>query len=40
MRFMKQARKFFDVREVDNDRDREVYSKEQIFLYTLRRKIK
>jgi protein N-lysine methyltransferase METTL21A len=40
MRFMKQARKFFDVREVDNDRDREVYSKEQIFLYILRRKTK
>lgn len=38
MRFMKQARKFFDVREVDDDSDREVNSKEQIFLYTLARK--
>ncbi len=40
MRFMKQARKMFDVREVDDDSDRETYSKEQIFLCTLRRKMR
>jgi protein N-lysine methyltransferase METTL21A len=40
MRFMKQARKMFDVAEVADDCDKEIYSREQIFLCTLRRKVR
>ena len=36
MRFLKQARKMFDVAEVKDHVDREVYRRENIFLYTIR----
>jgi hypothetical protein len=32
MRFMKTARKLFSVQEVDDDPDRDIYAKENIFL--------
>ncbi|KAL2010157.1 hypothetical protein VTN00DRAFT_5964 [Thermoascus crustaceus] len=36
LRFIKQAKKIFDVVEIRNDVDREVYVKENIFLYLIR----
>ncbi|ODH24697.1 hypothetical protein ACO22_05286 [Paracoccidioides brasiliensis] len=36
LRFMKQARKLFEVVEVMDDPDQKVYSKQNIFLYTIR----
>jgi predicted nicotinamide N-methyase len=33
LQFMKVARKMFDVREVDDDPDKDVYSRENLFLY-------
>jgi hypothetical protein len=38
LRFIRQARKVFRVEEVESDDDREVYSKEQIFLCKLKKK--
>ncbi|KAF2801193.1 hypothetical protein K505DRAFT_369725 [Melanomma pulvis-pyrius CBS 109.77] len=36
--FMKTARKLFDVKEVEDDVDREVWSREKIFLYRITKK--
>jgi hypothetical protein len=38
LRFMRQAKKAFEVVEVEDDIDREVHRREKIFLYTIRRK--
>ncbi|EMD97817.1 hypothetical protein COCC4DRAFT_173875 [Bipolaris maydis ATCC 48331] len=36
--FMKTARKMFDVQEVDDDPDKDVYSREKLFLYRITKK--
>lgn len=38
MRFMKQAKRIFEVTEMEDDPDREIYSREQIFLYSFRKR--
>ncbi|EOA85813.1 uncharacterized protein SETTUDRAFT_151867 [Exserohilum turcica Et28A] len=36
--FMKTARKMFDVQEVDDDPDKQIYSREKLFLYRMTKK--
>ncbi|KAF1973171.1 hypothetical protein BU23DRAFT_507190 [Bimuria novae-zelandiae CBS 107.79] len=38
LQFMKVAKKLFDVKEVDDDLDREVYSRQSLFLYRMTKK--
>ncbi|KAJ5081419.1 hypothetical protein NUU61_009683 [Penicillium alfredii] len=38
LRFMKMAKKVFDIQEIDDDPDAKTYNRENIFLYTLRAK--
>ncbi|EAT87317.1 hypothetical protein SNOG_04926 [Parastagonospora nodorum SN15] len=38
LQFMKVARKMFDVKQVDDDPDKEVYSRENLFLYRFTKK--
>lgn len=38
LRFMKQAKKIFDVSEIQDDPDAQVYKRENIFLYSIRAK--
>lgn len=38
LQFMKTARKMFDVKEVEDDPDREIYSRQSLFLYRISKK--